>query len=66
MTDSITHSDIKEQQSSKTADQQAEIQAVVRSLRTLLEGDEQEQHETFQYLKQVLDEDRPSDRRLFR
>jgi hypothetical protein len=46
-------------------DEQARIQAVVDSLRTLLEGDEQEQQETFEYLKQVLDEDRPSNRRLF-
>ena len=39
--------------------------ATVRALRTLLEGDEEEQSETFAYLKQVLDEDRFSTRRLF-
>ena len=38
---------------------------MVRSLRTLLEGDEQEQRETFEYLKKSLDEDRPSNRPLF-
>lgn len=41
------------------------IESVVRSLRRLLEGDQQEQRETFEYLKCALDEDRPSSRRLF-
>ena len=53
------------EQNTETADKQARIQAVVQSLRTLLKGDEQEQRETFEYLKQVLEEDRPSNRRLF-
>jgi hypothetical protein len=44
---------------------QERIQATVRALRALLEGDEEEQRETFAYLKQVLDEDRFSTRRLF-
>jgi len=48
------------------AGQPEKIQAVVRSLRTLLEDDEQEQRETFAYLKQALEEDRPSDCKLFR
>ena len=54
------------EQSTEMIDQQSKIQAVVQSLRTLLEGDEQEQRETFEYLKRVLEEDRPSSRRLFR
>ncbi|MCI0486136.1 MAG: hypothetical protein L0229_06000 [Blastocatellia bacterium] len=58
--DSIT------EQTTESLDEQARIQAVIRSLRTLLEDDEQEQRETFEYLKQVLEEDRPSNRRLFR
>lgn len=41
------------------------VESVVRSLRKLLEGDEQEQRETFEYLKNALEEDRPSNRRLF-
>ena len=49
----------------KLSAQQAEIEAAVRSLRTLLEDDEQEQRETFDYLKKSLDEDRPSHRKLF-
>lgn len=48
------------------ASQPEKIRAAVRSLRTLLEGDKQEQRETFTYLKQALDEDRPSNRKLFR
>lgn len=48
------------------ASQPEKIRAAVRSLRTLLEGDKQEQRETFAYLKQALDEDRPSNRKLFR
>ena len=63
--DSTTQSDATLPQHSDPADQQAKIQAVVQSLRTLLDGDDQEQRETFEYLKQALDEDRPSNRRLF-
>ena len=63
--DSTTQSDNTTQRSSDVSDQQARIQAMVRSLRTLLEGDQQEQRQTFEYLKRVLDEDHPSNRRLF-
>jgi hypothetical protein len=41
------------------------IEDVVRSLRTLLVGDEREQRETFTSLRQALDEDRLSGRKLF-
>ena len=44
---------------------QERIQTTIRTLRTLLEDDAEEQRETFTYLKQVLDEDRFSTRRLF-
>jgi lipid A disaccharide synthetase len=57
--------DTTTEQTAELIDEQARIHAVVHSLRTLLEGDEQEQQETFEYLKQVLEEDRPSNRRLF-
>ncbi len=43
-------------------EQNARVNAVVQSLGTLLEGNEREQRETFEYLKQTLDEDRPSNR----
>ncbi len=41
------------------------IKAKVRKLRSLLDEDDKEQRETFAYLKKALDEDRPSNRRLF-
>ena len=57
--DSITPSDTTTPQASEPTDQQTKIQMVLQSLKSLLEADEQEQRETFEYLKQVLDEDRP-------
>jgi hypothetical protein len=45
--------------------QPKEPEEIVRSLRILLAGDEREQRETFTFLKQALDEDRPSSRKLF-
>jgi hypothetical protein len=41
------------------------IEERLASLRVLLEGDEQEQRETFAFLKEALEEDRLSSRRLF-
>jgi hypothetical protein len=38
---------------------------VLRALDALLEGDEEEQRETFDFLRKALDEDRPSYRRVF-
>lgn len=40
-------------------------QALIELLRSWREGDEQEQKSTWEYLKQALDEDRLSDRKLF-
>ena len=62
---STTPSSLTAEEVPELASQPQKIQAVVRSLRTLLEGDEQEQRETFAYLKQALEEDRPSKRQLF-
>ena len=39
--------------------------ALIKALDSLLEGDAEEQRETFEYLKKALDEDRPVDRKLF-
>lgn len=38
---------------------------LIQLLKSWREGDRQEQHETLEYLKQALDEDRFSDRKLF-
>jgi len=37
----------------------------IRVLRSFLDGDEQEQRETWAYLRQALDEDRPSGQKIF-
>jgi hypothetical protein len=39
--------------------------ALIQLLRSWREGDEQEQRSTWEYLKQALDEDRLSERKLF-
>ncbi len=39
--------------------------ALIQLLRSWREGDEQEQKNTWEYLKQALDEDRSSERKLF-
>lgn len=57
-TDSDIEADAAESQATS-------IESMVRSLRRLLEGDAQEQQETFDFLKSALEEDRPSNRRLF-
>jgi len=49
----------------KVSEQPQEIEEIVSSLRVLLTGDEREQRETFSFLQQALDEDRPSSRKLF-
>jgi len=47
------------------ATQRAKNEAAIRLLRLWSEGDEQEQRETWEYLKRALDEDRLSYRRRF-
>ena len=42
------------------------FKAKIRRLRSLLDSDKKEQSETFAYLKKALNEDRPSNRRLFK
>jgi len=43
----------------------AERERTLRALDALLEGDEAEQQETFAFLKESLDKDPPSNRKLF-
>jgi hypothetical protein len=54
-----------EGEASEGVSAQERIQTTIHALRALLEDDAEEQQETFTYLKQVLDEDRFSTRRLF-
>ncbi|MFY9819768.1 MAG: hypothetical protein WAM82_00195 [Thermoanaerobaculia bacterium] len=42
-----------------------ERERTLRALDALLEGDEAEQRETFAFLKESLDQDPPSNRKLF-
>lgn len=42
-----------------------ERERTLRALDALLEGDEAEQQETFAFLKEALDQDPPSNRKLF-
>ena len=51
--------------SSLPARSQYKVPAAIELLRSWCKGDKQEQRETLEYLKRVLDEDRLSDRKLF-
>ena len=55
-----------EKEAIKTTSERKKIATKIRILRSLLDGDEKEQCETFTFLKKALDEDRPSNRRLFK
>lgn len=60
---SISQSDLNELR--QRAVQAQKNQALIQLLRSWREGDEQEQKDTWEYLKQALDEDRLSERKLF-
>lgn len=60
----MSRSDVKTE-AIEPSTEPATIESAVRSLRRLLEGDPLEQRETFEYLKNALDEGRPSSRTLF-
>lgn len=62
---SITETSFAPPQVPFVASSTQDVQATLQSLAKLLEGDESEQRETFEYLKRVLDEYRPYERRLF-
>ncbi len=55
-----------EKEETLKASEKRKISAKIRKLRSLLDNDEKEQRETFSFLKKALDEDRPSNRRLFK
>jgi hypothetical protein len=57
-----------DERNERAAAQRARNEAAIRLLREWREGDEsdeEEQRETWEYLKQALDEDRLSNRKLF-
>ncbi|CAN5364076.1 hypothetical protein BH20ACI1_BH20ACI1_01580 [soil metagenome] len=54
-----------EKEETLTTSEKGQITAKLCKLRSLHNDDAKEQRETFAYLKKVLDEDHPSNRRLF-
>lgn len=60
----ITHARQQEQPTETLLDV-GERDRILRALDALLEGDEAEQRETFAFLKESLDQDPPSNRKLF-
>ena len=57
--------EIESKELPQSAAQSQKNQALIQLLRSWREGDEQEQRSTWEYLKQALDEDRLSERKLF-
>ena len=62
---SASQSEIEKKEFPQSAAQSQKNRALIRLLRSWREGDEQEQRSTWEYLKQALDEDRLSERKLF-
>jgi len=58
-------SEIEKKELPQSATQSQKNHALIQLLRSWREGDEQEQRSTWEYLKQALDEDRLSERKLF-
>ena len=61
----VSQSEIKNKELPQSATQSQKNRALIQLLRSWREGDEQEQRSTWEYLKQALDEDRLSERKLF-
>jgi hypothetical protein len=61
----VSQSDIKDNELHQSAAQGQKNRALIQLLRSWREGDEQEQHNTWEYLREALDEDRLSERKLF-
>jgi hypothetical protein len=60
-----SHSGIESKGSLPSTAQLLKRQSLIQLLESWREGDEQEQRSTWEYLKQALDEDRLSERKLF-
>lgn len=61
----ISRSNLNRKESSRSSEQLQRNQDLIQLLRSWREDDEEEQSDTLEYLKQALDEDRLSDRKLF-
>ena len=62
---SASQSEIENKELLQSGPQSLKTLALIQLLRSWREGDEQEQRSTWEYLKQALDEDRLSERKLF-
>jgi len=60
-----SQSEIENKELPQNAAQSQRNRALIQLLKSWREGDEQEQRSTWEYLKQALDEDRLSERKLF-
>ena len=60
-----SQSEIENEGLPQSATQSQKNRALIQFLKSWREGDEQEQRSTWEYLKQALDEDRLSERKLF-
>jgi hypothetical protein len=61
----VSQSEIENKELPQNAAQSQRNRALIQLLKSWREGDEQEQRSTWEYLKQALDEDRLSERKLF-
>ena len=61
----VSQNDLDKNEFSQSIVQSQKNNALIQLLRSWREGDEQEQRKTWEYLKQALDEDRLSERKLF-
>jgi hypothetical protein len=61
----IPQNDLNKNEVSQGIAQSQKNRALIQLLRSWREGDEEEQQNTWEYLKQALDEDRLSERKLF-
>ncbi len=61
----VSRSEIEKKELPQSITQSQKNSALIQLLRSWREGDEQEQKSTWEYLRQALDEDRLSERKLF-
>jgi hypothetical protein len=61
----VSQSGIKKEEPHQSVAHSERNRALIQLLRSWREGDEQEQRDTWEYLRQALDEDRLSERKLF-
>jgi hypothetical protein len=61
----VSQNELNKNELPQSITQSQKNSALIQLLRSWREGDEQEQKNTWEYLRQALDEDRLSERKLF-